>query len=99
MIFIVLRSRLSAASCLRSLALVLLITLVWSITASCGEIHDAAKAGDLEKVKALLKENPEMAFIKGDFGMTPLHLAASKGYKDVVELLLANKGEINAKDR
>ena len=30
--------------------------------------------------------------------MTPLHVAADGGHKDVVELLLANKAEVNAKD-
>ncbi len=31
-------------------------------------------------------------------GQTPLHMAACKGHKDVAELLLANKAEVNAKD-
>ena len=30
--------------------------------------------------------------------MTPLHAAAYNGYKDVAELLLANKADVNAKD-
>ena len=30
--------------------------------------------------------------------MTPLHCAAAEGHKDVAELLLANKAEVNAKD-
>ena len=29
--------------------------------------------------------------------MTPLHWAAAKGYKNVAELLLANKADVNAK--
>ena len=31
--------------------------------------------------------------------MTPLHLAAISGHKKVAELLLANKAEVNAKDK
>jgi hypothetical protein len=31
------------------------IMLAWSIPAFCGEIHSAARKGDLEKVKTLLK--------------------------------------------
>lgn len=31
-------------------------------------------------------------------GMSPLHWAAARGHKDVVELLVANKIDINAKD-
>ena len=95
------------------LAAVLQITLVWSIPAICGEIHDAAGAGDLTKVKALLKDNPDLVFSKkedlrldktvriiGDeigYDLTPLHSAAESGYKEVVELLLVNKADVNAK--
>ena len=85
----------------------------------------------MEKVKALLKGNPDLVFSKDTNGMTPLHLAAMRaartwrnccwpakprsmprtrpavrlctaaanaGHKDVAELLLANKAEVNAKD-
>ena len=45
-------------------AAVTLVVLAWSSLAFCGEIHDAAKAGDLEKVKALLKDNPDLVFSK-----------------------------------
>jgi ankyrin repeat protein len=65
-----------------------------------GSFHDAVKGGDLEKVKALLKGNPELVFSSTEgFGWTPLHMAALYGYKDVAELLLANKAEVNAKDK
>jgi ankyrin repeat protein len=63
-----------------------------------GEIHDAAAGGDLEKVKALLKDNPELVFTKDKDGSTPLHMAAALGHKAVTELLLANKAEVNAKN-
>ena len=75
-----------------------LVALAWSSLAFCGEIHDAAKRGDLAKVKALLKDNPDLVFSKDNDGKTPLHLAAVYGHKDVAELLLANKAEVNAKD-
>jgi TonB family protein len=74
-----------------------LIVLVWSSLALRGEIHDAARNGDFQKIKALLRENPELVSIKDEYGYTPLHLAARKGQKDAVEMLLANKAEINAK--
>jgi ankyrin repeat protein len=61
---------------------------------------EAAKSGDLEQVKALLKEDPTLVGTKDDtyFGATPLHLAAGFGHKDIVELLLANKAKVNAKN-
>ena len=81
------------------LATVTLFALAWSSLAFCDEIHDVAKAGDLAKVKALLKENPNLVLSKEDKeGRTPLHLAALEGRKDVVELLLASKADVNAKD-
>jgi ankyrin repeat protein len=59
----------------------------------------AIREGDLEKVKALLKGNSHLVFSKDDLGVTPLHTAAFWGHKDVVELLLANKAEVNATDK
>src|ERR1035438_8758961 len=78
-------------------AAVLLIALAWTSLAFGGEIHDAARNGDLEKVKALLKDNPDLVFSEDSGGETPLHGAAFKGHKDVVELLLANKAKAEAK--
>src|SRR5260221_13196855 len=79
-------------------AAVMLIAMIWSSLAVCGEIHNATKDGDLEKVKALLKDNPDLVFSRGQYGDSPLHLAATAGHKDVAELLLANKAEVNAKN-
>jgi ankyrin repeat protein len=80
------------------LATVTLVVLVWSSLAFCGEIHDAVKAGDLAKVKALLKEDPNLVFSEDSGGYTSLHWAAYKGHKNVAELLLAHKSDVNAKD-
>ena len=57
----------------------------------------SVRAGDGEKVKALLKGNPDLVFSKDTNGWTPLHFAADRGDKDLVELLLANKADVNAK--
>jgi ankyrin repeat protein len=57
-----------------------------------------AKRGDLEKVKAVLKDNPALVLNKDGNGDTPLHWAASEVHKAVAKLLLANKSEVNAKD-
>ncbi len=63
-----------------------------------GEILDAAKSGDLERVKALLKQNPALILSRDNNGATPLHMAALNGNKDIVELLLAYKADANAKN-
>jgi ankyrin repeat protein len=77
--------------------IVMLIALAYSIPAFCGEIHDAARKGNIKKVKALLKKNPDLVSSKDNEGWTPLYWAVHK--KDVVELLLANKAEVNIKDK
>jgi ankyrin repeat protein len=76
---------------------VTLFALVWCSPAFCGQIHDAAADGDLEKVRALLQDDPNLVFDKDKNGYTPLHWAAKNGHADVAKLLLANKAESNAK--
>jgi ankyrin repeat protein len=72
--------------------------LAWSSLAFGGAIHEAAAGGDLGKVKALLKDNPDLVFSTDSNGRTALHYAAFAGHKDMAELLLANKVRINSKD-
>jgi ankyrin repeat protein len=60
-------------------------------------IHEAARNGELENVKALLQDNPDLVFSKDDKRNTPLHHAARRNKKDVAEFLLANKAEVNAR--
>jgi hypothetical protein len=79
-------------------AAVTLVALVWNSLAFCGEIHDAAAAGDLAKVNALIKDNPELVSSKDNEGCTPLHRAVAWDRKDGAELLLANRANINARD-
>ncbi len=75
-----------------------LVALAWSTLAFCDEIHDAVKDGDLAKIQALLKADPDLVFSKDSVGRTPLHLAASRGNKGVAALLLASKADAEAQD-
>jgi ankyrin repeat protein len=61
-----------------------------------GGIHEAARNGDLSKVQALVKANPDLVSSRDSNGLTPLHWAAGMNHADVVEWLLANRTEINA---
>ena len=54
------------------------------------ELFEGCREGDIVKVAALLAQNVD-ANAKNDFGVTPLHIAASRGFIDIV-LLLINKG-------
>jgi len=80
------------------LSAVVLVALVWSSPALCGQIHDAAANGDVEKVRALLQDDPGLIASRDDKGDTPLHRAAQNGHTDVAKWLLGNKAEIDAKN-
>jgi len=53
--------------------------------------------GDTVKVQALLLDTPDLAFFRNEIGKMPLHAAAEGGHIDMVNLLLANKADVNAK--
>jgi cytohesin len=79
-------------------AFVLLLVLLGSRPAFCDPIHDAAKKGDLAKVKALIKDSPNLVSVKDKMGNTPLHLAASNDHAEVMEFLLASGADVNARN-
>src|SRR6266700_2304202 len=60
-------------------------------------IHAAAEGGDLPAVQDLIKKDPSLVSAKDWDNLTPLHLAAFHGHKDVAEFLLAHGAEANAK--
>ncbi len=72
----------------------------------------AVRANDIHRVKTLLKSDPGLANAKEEWDetaqrqyyfpmgreYTPLHRAAMDGHKALVELLLVNKADVNAKN-
>ncbi|WP_374699517.1 ankyrin repeat domain-containing protein [Wolbachia endosymbiont (group A) of Limnophora tigrina] len=63
------------------------------------ELLTAAAQGDLDKVTNLIEQGAEVeAKDKDKDNKTPLHLAAEGGYKIVVDFLLSNGANIEAKD-
>jgi len=63
------------------------------------DIYAACLMGDKEAVYSLLKEHPDLIENRKGFREeTPLHAAASKGYSDIVELLLGFDLNINSKN-
>ncbi len=60
------------------------------------EIIKAAKAGDVEKIRALLAADRALVNARDTDGSTPLHCATWKGHRDVVALLLSAKANVNA---
>ncbi len=85
---------------LRILNLIIVSLFAFAVFLSCavwgGPIHDAAKKGDLAKVKSILAKNPELLNAKDEKGWTLLHIVASCGYKDIAELLLVKGADVNA---
>jgi ankyrin repeat protein len=61
------------------------------------EVMNAAQWGDVAKLRALLKQDPDLVSSRMSEGQTPLHWAARNGHKEAVELLLAYKADVNAK--
>ncbi|RXK37128.1 hypothetical protein M231_05579 [Tremella mesenterica] len=61
-----------------------------------GTIHDAVIDNDLDKVRELVNQ-PDLVSQVGEFGYTPLHLAADRGLTDMVRLLLANGADRHVK--
>jgi ankyrin repeat protein len=59
------------------------------------DLFDAASVGRVERVRALLDEDPSRLESWSSDGFTPLHLAAFFGYAGVVELLLARGARVN----
>lgn len=61
-------------------------------------IHDAARKGNVAKVKELLDADPGLVSSKDKMGKTPLHYAAENDQKDVAELLIDHGADINTRD-
>jgi ankyrin repeat protein len=96
------------------LASIMIVALTMCSLISCGKKHtatpaeisgilDAAKGGDLETAKTFLNANPDLVNARDEGtenpGYTPLHWAVFNGHKDVVELLVANKADVNARTK
>ncbi|XP_013083774.2 uncharacterized protein LOC106068824 isoform X3 [Biomphalaria glabrata] len=59
-------------------------------------IHDAVRAGDLERVKDLINSFNEMKDFRDGNGWTPIHLAAARGNIDILRWLVTSDADINA---
>lgn len=76
--------------CIIFAALVFLIPAI----VLAGPIHDAAKAGEIDRVRQLIASGTPVAS-EDEAGNTPLHWAAFNGNKQVIELLLKAGAPVN----
>ena len=77
----------------------LLTTIAAVVLVGCGpsvDIHQAVKDGNIEVVKQHIAAGTDMN-AKDVKGKTPLHLAAGRGHKEIVELLIAKDADVNAR--
>jgi len=62
------------------------------------EILKAAKSGDADRVKALVKQDPSLMSVRDTDDSTPLHCACWKGHDAVVAVLLEAGADVNAEN-
>ena len=62
------------------------------------EIHDLAQKGDLEPVKALVEQNPELVNARDKDSRTPLHWACRGVHLEMVKFLVDKGADVNAED-
>ena len=81
---------------------ILITTIAAVLLLGCGckpawlSIFNAADQGNIEAVKKHLADGVGVNK-KDKGGYTPLHMAAFRGHKEVVELLITKGAEVNAK--
>ena len=60
-------------------------------------IRIASMFGNIEAIKKHLDSGADVNVKNDEDGRTPLHYAVYKGHKEIVELLIANGADVNAK--
>jgi ankyrin repeat protein len=62
------------------------------------DIFEAARTGNIEKVKEFCSKDPLIVKSKTNAGETPLHIAAVTGKQDIAAYLISNGADLNVKD-
>ena len=83
---------------LRQLVFVALIAGLWVSPTIAAPIHDAAEAGQVERIKALIKAgaNVNVSEKGSGLGLTPLHLAALYDRTGAIKTLIDAGADANA---
>lgn len=78
--------------------LILAILLLSGVTLHAQEIIEAAKKGDLDRLKELIEKNPQSVNIKDSSGCTPLHWACQGVNPEILKYLFGKGADVNARD-
>jgi hypothetical protein len=62
-------------------------------------MHEAARNGDMKRLKALIAEGGDVNAQSDHWGGTPMHLAAASGRRPVIEFLISKGANVNAQNR
>jgi uncharacterized protein len=81
---------------LRISALVCTILACIIFPARAGEIHCAARCGETERIKSILRKNPGVINEKNETGYTPLDVAAENGQVEAARVLIEAGADVNA---
>ena len=76
----------------------LVLALCTTAVSYAGPLQDAARKGDVKKLKALLDQDPKLVNDKDGNGDTALHQAALHGQVAAVQMLLEAGADVNAKN-
>ena len=66
---------------------------------SIGEVLSAAVHGDVEKLRLLAEEDPNCIDLFNEEGCSPLMYAAANGRESAIRYLLANKANVERRNR
>ena len=76
--------------------LILILLFIMNGCSKTGNVHDAARAGDLEQLERILTKDPSLVNSLDVDKMTPLHYAIDEGKLEAASLLIGKGAEINA---
>ena len=75
---------------------ILCILFCFTISSMAEDIHEAAKTGDIDRLKKILSENPSLVNSQDKDKMTPLHHAIDARNVEAASLLIGHGADVNA---